>query len=282
MKLKSTVLCENYVMWDRRLLGEHGFSVFLETDAGNYLFDTGTGTTIINNSIMLGLDLNSIKGIILSHNHGDHTGGLLPVLQIKEGIEVYSHPSLFRATFAKVNGNHIDIGLPYTYQSLESRKAIFNFSTDFREIASGFWLTGEIPRITDYETASLNQITNDIQLIRTEKGYQEDNIIDDQSIVIETSKGLIVILGCCHAGIINTLSYISKKMGTRSFHAVYGGTHLGAANDETKRKSIAALHEFNIDRIGFAHCSGLDIMAKMTREFGNRSFYSHVGTVLEV
>ena len=95
MRLKATILCENYVLWDSRLLAEHGFSVFIETEYGNYLFDTGTGKTIVNNAAMLSLDLKSVKGIILSHNHWDHTGGLLPVLEVNEGIEIFSHPFLF-------------------------------------------------------------------------------------------------------------------------------------------------------------------------------------------
>ena len=281
MKVKATILCENHVMWDRRLLGEHGFSVFLETEYGNYLFDTGIGTTIVNNSMAFGFDLKTVKGIILSHNHGDHTGGLIPVLDIKEGIEIFAHPTLFRATYADENEGYNDIGLPYTRQSLESRKARFNFSTEFREIATGFWLTGKIPRLTEYETGSLSQKENINQVIKTENGYEIDPVTDDQSIVLETEKGLIVILGCCHSGIINTLNYVSKKMGTRHFHAVIGGTHLEPASEETKEKTINALSDFDIERIGISHCSGLEIMVSLAERFGEKAFYCHLGTVLE-
>ena len=172
--------------------------------------------------------------------------------------------------------------MPYTRQTLESLKARFNFSIDFRQIAPGFWLTGEIPRLTDYETANLNQRENINQVVKTENGYSNDNIIDDQAIVLETKKGLVDILGCCHSGIINTLNYIVKKMGRCHIYSVIGGTHLALVNDHTRKKSIDALYGFDIDSIGISHCSGLDAMILLREKFKERFFYGRVGTVLEV
>ena len=282
MKVKATVLCENYVMWNRRLLGEHGFSVYVKTEHGNFLFDTGTGTTILNNAGVLGFDLKALKGIILSHNHGDHTGGLLPVLEVKEGLDIYSHPNLFTETYGLNSGRYIFIGMPYARGALESKKVKFNFSKEFKEIVPGLWQTGEIPRTTDYEPSQLNQLNNENQWIKTEKGFAVDYIMDDQSIVLETEKGLIVVLGCCHAGIINTLSYVVEKMGTRHFYAVIGGTHLASATEDTKEKSMNALCEFDIEHFGISHCSGVEMMAPLTEKLGNKVFYCHVGAVVEV
>ena len=124
------------------------------------------------------------------------------------------------------------------------------------------WLTGEVPRVTEYENDGFRQI------VRTENGYEKDNVADDQSVVIETVKGLVVILGCCHAGLINTLGYIAKKMNSRRFRAVIGGTHLAPASDEKKAKVFCALDDFEIERFGISHCSGLKIIPPLVEKYG--------------
>jgi len=90
-----------------------------------------------------------------------------------------------------------------------------------------------------------------------------------------------VILGCCHSGLINTLTYISEKMGTRRFHAVIGGTHLAPASQQTQEKTLKALSNFEIGRIGVSHCSGIDIVAALKTLYGKDAFYARVGTTLE-
>lgn len=274
MKLKATVVCENYVLWSHVALAEHGFSVFLKTDSGNWLVDTGSGKTILHNAPELGLDLASVQGVILSHNHWDHTGGLLPVAKAKSGLEVYAHPALFRETFHddSVGDN---IGLPYSREELEAHGMTFSLSTEFREIVPGLWLTGEVPRVTEYENDGFSQ------MVKMQNGYEKDHVSDDQSVVIETEKGLVVVLGCCHAGIINTLTYISDKMGTKSFYAVFGGTHLAPANDEKLKKVLADLDGFKIHLLGISHCSGLTIVPALHEKFGSRFSYYGVGASLE-
>jgi 7,8-dihydropterin-6-yl-methyl-4-(beta-D-ribofuranosyl)aminobenzene 5'-phosphate synthase len=275
MKVKATVLCENYVLWHHTVLGEHGFSVFLETDSGNWLWDTGNGKTILHNAAALGLDLKTVKGIVLSHNHWDHTGGLLPVAQACAGVEVFAHPALFRETHHTGDEAREPLGIPHTREELEAAGASFHFSADFREIAPSLWLTGEVPRVTEFETGGMRQ------MIRTADGDMEDDVSDDQSAVIETEKGLVVVLGCCHSGLINTLTCISEKLGTRRFHAVFGGTHLAPASRETRTKVLRALGDFDIERIGVSHCSGLEIAAPLAHMYGDRFSYFGVGTVLE-
>lgn len=275
MKAKVTVLCDNYVMGNPGVLAEHGLSFFLETDCGSYLMDTGAGKAIVNNSLLLGLDLKTVKGIIMSHNHWDHTGGLIPVLEVKRDVEIFAHPGLFRESYVIREDKYHYIGIPFTRQAIEDRNVRFNFGREFREILPGLWLTGEVPRITDFENWDLNQV------VRTESGYIKDNVIDDQSVVIETEKGLLVLLGCCHSGIINTLSYIVEKMGRRHIYAVIGGTHLAPVGEEQREKSIGVLKGFDIERIGICHCSGLKTAVRMIEEFGDKFFFFNVGDTLE-
>jgi 7,8-dihydropterin-6-yl-methyl-4-(beta-D-ribofuranosyl)aminobenzene 5'-phosphate synthase len=275
MKVKATIVCENCVFHLPGAVAEHGLSIFMETDRGNYLLDTGQGKAIVNNALVLGLDLRTIKGIIMSHHHWDHTGGLGPVLDLKGAVDIYAHPDFFKESY-NIGGEKVRyIGVPYPRPLLEGKGATFKFSNEFRQIEPGMWLTGEVPRRTDYERGDKNQV------VKSNEGYVNDNLLDDQSVVIETEKGLFIILGCCHSGIINTLSYIVEKMGQRHIYAVIGGTHLGPVSDEQREKSIDALKAFDIEHIGVSHCTGLKTASRLAGEFGDRFFFCNVGTVVE-
>lgn len=275
MKIKTTILCENSVFHRPGALAEHGLSIFMETDHGNYLLDTGQGKTIINNALVLGIDLRTVRGMIMSHHHFDHTGGIAPVLNVTGSVDIYAHPDLFKESYKIGEKRPRYIGVPYTRALLEGMGAEFRFSREFRQIVPGLWLTGEVPRRTDYERGDENQT------VKSEGGYLKDDLLDDQSVVVETDKGLLVILGCCHSGIINTLSYIVEKMGQRHLHAVIGGTHLGPVSDEQRDKSLDALRAFDIERIGVSHCTGLKTASRLAAAFGDRFFFCNVGTVVE-
>lgn len=275
MKIIATVICENCVFNQPGAIAEHGLSIYMETDRGSYLLDTGQGKAVINNALVLGLDLRAIKGIIMSHHHWDHTGGLGPILDLKGAVDIYAHPDFFKESYNIGEGKVRYIGVPYPRPLLEGKGAAFKFSNEFRQIEPGMWLTGEVPRRTDYERGDKNQV------VKSNGGYLKDDILDDQSVVIETEKGLFIILGCCHSGIINTLSYIVEKMGQCHIYAVIGGTHLGPVSDEQREKSIDALKAFDIEHIGVSHCTGLKTATRLAGEFGDRFFFCNVGTVVE-
>ncbi|MCX5822176.1 MAG: MBL fold metallo-hydrolase [Deltaproteobacteria bacterium] len=275
MKIIATVICENCVFNQPGAIAEHGLSIYMETDCGSYLLDTGQGKAVINNALVLGLDLRAIKGIIMSHHHWDHTGGLGPILDLKGAVDIYAHPDFFKESYNIGEGKVRYIGVPYPRPLLEGKGAAFKFSNEFRQIEPGMWLTGEVPRRTDYERGDKNQV------VKSNGGYLKDDILDDQSVVIETEKGLFIILGCCHSGIINTLSYIVEKMGQCHIYAVIGGTHLGPVSDEQREKSIDALKAFDIEHIGVSHCTGLKTATRLAGEFGDRFFFCNVGTVVE-
>jgi len=275
VKIKVTIISENCVYHLPGAVAEHGLSIFMETDRGNYLLDTGQGKAVVNNALVLGVDLGTIKGIIISHHHWDHTGGLGPVLDLKGAVDIYAHPDFFKESYSVTGNTARYIGVPYPRPLLEAKGAKFNFSAEFRQIEPGLWLTGEVPRRTDYE------LGDGKQMVKSGDGYVKDDIMDDQSVVVETERGLFIILGCCHSGIINTLSYIQEKMERRPIYAVIGGTHLGPVSDEQREKSIDALKAFDIERLGVSHCTGQKTASLLAGEFGKRFFYCNVGTVVE-
>lgn len=274
---KATVLCENSVFWNEGAVAEHGWSVFIQTDQGNLLLDTGQGLGIINNARILGIDLTSIKGIVLSHHHYDHTGGLRSVLEnINKSIPVYAHPDIFKESYVTRRGKIRYIGIPYKKELLETLGADFKFSPAVREILPGIFLTGEIPRLTSYEKGDADLV------VKSAGAFVKDNIIDDQSLVIKTAQGLFVILGCAHSGIINTLEYARKITGEERIHTVIGGTHLGPVSEEQKAESIKDLKKYNVSKLGVSHCTGLQTAARLAGELGDKFLYCNVGTSIEV
>jgi 7,8-dihydropterin-6-yl-methyl-4-(beta-D-ribofuranosyl)aminobenzene 5'-phosphate synthase len=275
MNIKATVLCENYVYGQAGAIAEHGWAVYLETNQGNFLFDTGQGKAIINNAQYFHKDLSAIKGILISHHHYDHTGGLFEVLQQTGKVKVYSHPDIFKNSFSIRNGIERNIGIPFRREILESKGAEFIFNTDVTEIVPDLILSGEIPRQTSFEKGDQTLVVKD------KKGYIQDNILDDQTLIVKTTKGLFIILGCSHSGIVNIINYAIKRTGQEHIHAIIGGTHLGPANQETRGKSIQALKQFDIERIGVSHCTGLEMSMRLYYEFGERFFFCNVGTVVE-
>ncbi|MDA8125894.1 MAG: MBL fold metallo-hydrolase [Deltaproteobacteria bacterium] len=274
MKVKATVLIDNYAFGSHGVFAQHGWAVFLETDQGNYLLDTGAGKIIVNNAQALGVDLDSILGIILSHHHHDHTGGLLEVLEhLRRPIPVYAHPGLFKDSFMRKDGEFRHSGIPFRREVLETKGACFDLDAAFREIAPGLWLTGAVPRTTSYELGEPRQV------IRQEEGFIQDPLEEDLSVVIRTEGGLFVVLGCAHAGIVNTLRYAMERTGETRIHTVCGGTHLGLLGETQREESIRDLKALSIGCLGVSHCTGMQAALRMAQEFGERFVFCKVGAV---
>jgi 7,8-dihydropterin-6-yl-methyl-4-(beta-D-ribofuranosyl)aminobenzene 5'-phosphate synthase len=278
-KIKITVLCENTV-GHRIGTGEHGYSAFIETPRGNYLFDTGNGHSIVANSLAFDKDLRSIKKIFLSHGHYDHTGGLPDVLTMKKNVDVHGHPHIFSDRVSVVREKDKEtrrfVGIPYKKSYLELLGARFLFNSDFVEVDSGMFLTGEVPRQTDFEKPDPRLFTEKDGMI------SPDTFADDQSLIFDTEKGLVLVLGCAHSGMINIIDHVINKMRKERFHAILGGTHLDFLTPEQLEASIGSLKRMEVEKIGVSHCTGMKAASRLYQEFGERFFHGSVGSVLEV
>jgi len=278
MSLQLAIVCENTVGRPIAACGEHGFACLLQTSAGRWLFDTGSGDTLLANLAALDLDLQSIDGVILSHGHYDHCGGLLSVLRTTGPRRVYAHPEIFSERFWNGLHEQRNISLPFNQDELEAAGAEFVFVKDFTELATGIYFSGEIARRTALETGDSHLVR------RSEAGdsWLTDPFTDDAALAIETAKGLVILLGCAHAGLINTVEWFRQNLDNRRIHAIVGGTHLGPASDEQFSATVDYLARLDFDRLGVSHCTGQIRSAQLYAKFPNKVFFANVGTIVKV
>ena len=245
------VVVENSVSV-RKYLSEHGLSFYIDTGSKKILFDCGQGAAFYANLYPMGIYLSLIDIVALSHGHYDHTGGLEYVLSRNNKAVIYAHPAAILPKFKNENGSVRDIGMPeFSKNSLIKRNSHFKQTTKPTEIASGVFLTGEIPREHEEERVGSENFCKDLA------GKIPDDIPDDQSLFIKTPEGTVVLLGCAHSGLINTLNYIHKLTGGQPFATVIGGTHLRSASDERIHWTLNELRRFKINKIAPAHCTGV-------------------------
>ncbi len=271
-----TTLVENTVQ-KHGLLAEHGLAFWLQLEDFSILFDTGQTDIIEHNAKLLGIDLETVDTIMLSHGHYDHTGGLNTVLNsVKTNTPVFMHPQALNPKFVKQpTGRPRYNGIPEKCKTALNNFENIKTISEPAKITDSVWCTGPIPRNTSFEDAG-GAFFKDVDC------HTEDDISDDQAVFIDTPFGLVVVLGCAHAGIINTLTYIKELKPGRPIHTVVGGTHLGNAPADRIEKTIDALRKFNIQQLYPVHCTGFHATARLWKEFPGRVGVLPVGQTLKL
>jgi 7,8-dihydropterin-6-yl-methyl-4-(beta-D-ribofuranosyl)aminobenzene 5'-phosphate synthase len=271
MEIKITTLSENTA--DLGYLAEWGLCMFIEADGVKVLFDTGAGIAAVHNAQLFGIDLSTVDRIVLSHGHRDHTGGLREVLmRMKKEVEVIAHPDIWAAKYSRRGKKPEQFsGLPFRRELLENLGARFNMTKKPVLITDRFFTTGEIPMLSSYEEI-------DSGLFDKETGEMlPDELKDDLALIIDAGYGLVVILGCAHHGIINTLKHARKLAGKELIYAAIGGTHLLNASRERLEKTTADLKAMGVQYLGVSHCTGFEASAYLAHEFSERFFQNNSG-----
>ena len=278
----SVLLEDTKNIVNTKLEAYHGLSFLvtattIEDNKILVLMDTGPSPdALLNNVDILGVNLQTVDLIFLSHGHYDHTGGLIKILKrIEKRVLVIGHPTLFNPKL-KIMPSLKFIGSSFSVSNVESAGGILLLASNPIKIAGGITTTGEVPRITTFEDVS------GFWTIKNTK-FLEDTMIDDQSLIINIErKGLIIVSGCAHSGIINTIKHAQKITKTRKIYAVVGGFHLISSDDHKIKSTVAELKNFDPKIIAPCHCTGKKAIKAISDVFENRCYPLHTGDVIKL
>lgn len=271
MSVRITTLSENTAQLG--FLGEWGLSILVETESCKVLLDTGMSVSAVHNADLMGIDLSFIDNIVLSHAHSDHTGGLREVLRrVRKGIEIIAHPDIWMPKYVQYGDISRYAGIPHVKEDLETLGASFNLVREPFKIGDEIMTTGEIEMTNDYETID--------DRLYSKKGdkFIPDPMADDLALIIRTSEGLVLITGCAHRGIVNTVHHVQKLTKGEYIHTIIGGTHLMVASPERIEKTVRELKGLGLQRLCVSHCTGFNASAVLAREFGDVFFLNNAGT----
>lgn len=284
-RIRITVLAEDYAGYDSPLWGSHGISLLLEIYASDHpryiLFDVSQSSdTILHNMEILGVSPKCVDLIFLSHCHYDHTGGLMGMVKAigKEDLPVVGHPTLFRPHYVlEPNLKHIGVPKESRPDELGKLARLVLIGTSF-PLMPGVISTGEIDREVPFEKALTLKTF-------TEEGGElfPDEIKDDLSLVVKIEeKGIAIITGCSHAGIVNIVQQAIRLTGERKIHAVIGGLHLIDADEDRIHKTAKALMKLNVESLYVGHCTGLKGEAVLLQLFKDRLHKLHSGMRIDL
>ena len=270
--MKITVVVENFAE-DKNVLGEYGLSVLVEDMGHRVLVDTGQGKVLFPNMQSLEIDPRTIEHLVLSHGHFDHTGGLQKLLLHSENIPVWAHPEIeIRHTSLK-EGKARFIGCHINLKGIDFRPI-----TELTQITPNLWAM-EIP-LGRRDPSFMNRPEH--LVIPSGSGWDLDPFPDDISLVAKGEKGLSILLGCAHAGVVNILEEVSARFGTRSFHMVLGGMHIGdQSHDFIDRITTELTTRFTVEKWRPCHCTGLKALCAFSRRAEDVS-WAGAGTRIEI
>lgn len=277
--LKITMLVENTSRaggGTRGITSEHGLAMLVEVDGVRVLLDTGQGKCLLPNAKALDIDLGHLDAVALSHGHYDHTGGLEGLLMARGPTTIYAHPDVFLPKYScPQNRPSRYIGMPWQREQLGHLGGQFVLNAGSIRLSERMLLTGEIPR-----TCAFEDTPNDFR-VRAGDQYKKDRLLDDQSLIVEGDDHVVVVTGCAHAGLINTLTWALRLTG-KPVRGFIGGTHLIDAEIDRLYLTLDALDKFRLEFLSPCHCTGFKAMAMMHVMFGERYRESSTPSVMEL
>ncbi|MDD1729127.1 MAG: MBL fold metallo-hydrolase [Methanospirillum sp.] len=264
------------------LLAEHGLSLHIMAWSGDesisVLMDAGASkVSLLYNAARLGISLHDIAALVISHGHDDHVGSLVEVLKYAaRPVPVYVHPGSFSKRQKRFSDK------PFIEISPPDMIACKNAGAEllFTPSPTMFWqdrilITGEIARTTEFEQS------NPIYYVEESDSWVPDIFHDDQAVILNLKgKGLVIITGCAHAGVINTIEYARTITGVDQVYAVIGGFHLsGAYFNGIINQTVAAMHEIQPRYVIPLHCTGWEAITRFIEEMPDQVILNTVGSV---
>ena len=265
--LSITVVVDNTPLGGFK--SEHGLALLINYSDRRILFDTGQSNLLLKNAKMLDIDLANADVIVISHGHYDHTGGLSDVLDIASKAKICLHPAATEAKFSREVSGTKSIGMPDSAKkAIQSRHVIWTATP--AHLFPGMSVTGQVTRLNDFEDVGGAFFVD-------ENCQKVDGLLDDQTLFIESGKGLVVVLGCAHSGVVNILDYVSRLTAQNKIYAVIGGMHLFNASHVRIENTIEAFRKYEIQKLVPLHCTGRTAMEDFKNAFGNKCLFLGAG-----
>lgn len=276
--MKITTLIENKPGENEELATEHGLSVYIEIDGKNILFDTGQSGDFIDNAKKLDIDLKNLDYVIISHGHYDHSGGLERLIkEINPDIKLYLGSGFFNKKYRLISDDHYEyIGNPFNEEFLKDNNIATKYiSEDITNITENLFVFTNFNRDEEFEN------TNQTMYLKEKGSYKKDMFLDEISIGIKTNKGLLVIVGCSHVGIVNILDTIIQRT-KMNIYGLIGGTHLIKEDEEKINKIIEYLKEKEVNMVSACHCTGKQGETMLSQQLEENFINNNTGDVLKL
>ena len=269
--MKITTLMDNLPSENKALINEHGLSVLIERGGRRVLFDCGQGGNTWRNAHRLGIDVNHIDAVVLSHSHYDHAAGFRDLLEGGTSASLlYTGGHFFEPKFAFDGLKYTDLSCGFDEEFLMKNGISHNVCAEVTELMPGAWLVGSFPRQHAFETIPERFVR------QTENGMVRDDFGDEICLALDTPQGLVVQVGCSHPGILNMIETVHRRLD-RPVYAVFGGTHLVEADEARVRQTVEELRGMGLKVLGLSHCSGEKAESCIRELDGVRSCHMAVG-----
>ena len=274
--LRLTVLADNLVR-QRGLIAENGLSLLFERDGTSILFDTGQGFALKHNAERMAIGLNRLGALALSHGHYEHSGGLGYALHAAPAATLHAHPEVFTTRYSgHANGSVHENGVSADIQrevALIRQRA--RLSKEPCEIAPGFFLSGEIPRVAPFEDTGGSYFLD-------RACTKPDPIMDEQVLYVDTPKGCVMVVGCCHCGLVNALLHVRHANGHRPIHLIIGALRVNTSDPDAITHTAATLRAMGTRMIMPLHCVNQQAIEALAEALDVKFACTPVGSVIEV
>jgi len=255
-------LVDNCVSRQSAYWGEHGLAFLLEHDGSQFLFDTGgSGEVLAHNLAVAAVAADDLDFVILSHAHRDHTGGLAWLLGAAPELQVYAHPAALEAHYSDRSGEMCEKGLPFTLSA--EQEARMHLSKERRVLLPGVVASGEIQPRPCPEGRSPHHY------VKAAGKWIPDPYHDDQSLILQREEGLVLVCGCCHTGLLNTVAWVEREYGECP-RIIVGGLHLAGADGAHIAEIVGELKRRGTPMLYPNHCTGENAIMALSQAFPGR------------